>query len=406
MELIKINPDQFGLSEIQATAIANKFLPILEEMQPHLDKYAEIKDLDPADPTNSKQFKELRLKLVKCRTNAAKIHKDEKAYYLAGGKYVDSYKNEQLKITEPIEADLAGKEKYAEIQEMKRKELLRAERAEKLRKWECEEANNPALGEIADSTFEIIIAGAELAYKNKIEAEKQAEIDRLKAEELAEQLRQEENIWALYYQRLSDKEQSEFEASERIRLAELAQKQAEQEKEDAKYLAEYNIWQEYENCQISQQKKADRLMFENKAEQYLYDNGFDLINGLYQSKKYGFSLNPLLYNNLLSNSDFINFQTQMKLLNNKAESEAQQKIKEAADKAEADRKAEIERLAKEKRIAEEKAAKAPDIDKLAAYVKALRDISIPDIKNPDLKALLPRFFVAMKTAISIIDIAK
>jgi len=347
MELIKTNPDQFGLSEIQATAIANKFLPILEEMQPHLDKYAEIKDLDPADPANSKQFKELRLKLVKCRTNAAKIHKDEKAYYLAGGKYVDSYKNEQLKITEPIEADLAGKEKYAEIQEMKRKELLRAERAEKLRKWECEEANNPALGEIADSTFEIIIAGAELAYKNKIEAEKQAEIDRLKAEELAEQLRQEENIWALYYQRISDQEENERKNKEREEQAEKSR------------LAEL-------------QKAKERAEFE-------------------ASEKIR-----------IANESTAEAERKQKL----AEAKAQQKIKEAADKAESDRKAEIERLAKEKRIAEEKAAKAPDIDKLAAYVKALRDISIPDIKNPDLKALLPRFFVAMKTAISIIDIAK
>jgi len=347
MELIKINPEQFGLSEIQATAIANKFLPILEEMQPHLDKYEEIKDLDPADPANSKQFRELRLKLVKCRTNATKIHKDEKAYYLAGGKYVDSYKNEQLKITEPIEADLAEKEKYAEIQEIKRKELLRSERAEKLRKWECEEANNPALGEIADSTFEIIIAGAELAYKNKIEAEKQAEIDRLKAEELTEKLRQEENIWALYYQRIADQEENERKNKER---EEQAEKSRIAELEKAKKQAEF------------ESSEKVRIANESAAE---------------AERKQKF-----------------------------AEAEAQRKIKEATAEAEADRKTEIERLAKEKRIAEEKAAKAPDIEKFAVYIKLLRDQPIPDIKEPEMKALLQRFFVAMKTAISIIDIEK
>ena len=128
MELIKINPEQFGLSEIQATEIANKFLPVLEEMQPLLEKYAEIKDLNPADSANSKQFKDLRLKLVKVRTGAAKIHKDEKAFYLAGGKYVDSWKNKQLEITEPIETDLSEKEKYLEIQEQNRKNILRDKR--------------------------------------------------------------------------------------------------------------------------------------------------------------------------------------------------------------------------------------------------------------------------------------
>ena len=65
MELIKINPEQFGLSEIQATEIANKLVTVLEEMQPLLEKYTEIKDLDPADSANAKQFKDLRLKLVK-----------------------------------------------------------------------------------------------------------------------------------------------------------------------------------------------------------------------------------------------------------------------------------------------------------------------------------------------------
>ncbi len=59
MDLIKVDPMQFGLSEIQATIIANKFIPVLEEMQPLIEKYAEIKDLDPTIPDNSKQFKEL-----------------------------------------------------------------------------------------------------------------------------------------------------------------------------------------------------------------------------------------------------------------------------------------------------------------------------------------------------------
>lgn len=158
-------------------------------------------------------------------------------------------------------------------------------------------------------------------------------------------------------------------------------KKAQEEKEDA----EYNIWQEYEKHLTAEQEKADRLMFENKAEQYLHDNGFDLINGLYQSKKYGFSVSPHYYNNLLSESDFADFKSSIARLNKTAE---QNSIAEAEN----ERKAEAEK--------QRLAALAPDKDKLAKYANLLRDQPIPELSLPESKEKLTRFFVKIKLAMA------
>jgi hypothetical protein len=346
MELIKVNPEQFGLSEIQATTIANKFLPVLEEMQPLMQKYDEIKMLDPADTTNSKQFDDLRKKLVKVRTNCAKIHKDEKAYYLAGGKYVDSWKNKQLEITEPIEADLKEKADYIEIQEQKRKNALIDERLAELQIFETD-GSMMNLGEMSDEMYDAVLTGAKAKREQRIKEQKELEEANAKKAKYDEEIQQEEMIWALYYQRIADKEEAEyqaklaeqkrisdeveakakveFEASEKIRLAELAQKQAEE-------------------------KAASDIQ--------------------------------------------------------KAKDEAEKEIKAAADKAEADRK-EAERQAEIKAENERKAEAekqrlatlAPDKEKAKKYIEELRAVKFPEFTTDEYIKRKPKFGNLMTMAI-------
>jgi putative IMPACT (imprinted ancient) family translation regulator len=61
----------------------------------------------------------------------------------------------------------------------KRKEHLRIERSEKLAKFNCPDAGSVMLGDMSDSVFNALLAGAEKIYHDKIEAEKQAEITAL-----------------------------------------------------------------------------------------------------------------------------------------------------------------------------------------------------------------------------------
>jgi hypothetical protein len=271
MELIIVSPQEFGLSEIQATAIANKFLPVLEDMQPLIDKYNEIKELPPDDPQNSKQFDDLRKKFVKVRTSCAAIHKTEKAFYLAGGKYVDRWKNKQLEVSEPIESDLAEKAKYAEIQEQKRREALRIERSEMLLKFNCSSDNIPNLGDIEDSTFQMILAGAEKSYNDKIEAEKQAEkqaAEKAEADRIAAEEQRKKDI-AEAEERAAQKakEQAELEAAEQIRIANEAAAEAERKAAESIRLSQIEADRKIKEAEAEKQRIAAAELAKKQAEE-------------------------------------------------------------------------------------------------------------------------------------------
>ena len=65
MELVKVNREEFGLSEEQALVVANRFMPVISEMEKLVEEYESIKDLPVDDPKNSKTFDDLRKKFMK-----------------------------------------------------------------------------------------------------------------------------------------------------------------------------------------------------------------------------------------------------------------------------------------------------------------------------------------------------
>ncbi len=339
MELIKVNPEQFGLSEIQANVIANKFLPVLEEMQPLIEKYEEIKSLDPADATNSKQFDDLRKKLVKVRTNCAKIHKDEKAYYLAGGKYVDSWKNKQLEITEPVEADLKEKADYLEIQEQKRKNELRDERLAELQMFDAD-GSMMNLGEMSDEMYDAILTGAKAKREQRIKEQKEFEEANAKKAQYDLEIQQEEMVWALYYQRIYDSEMAE----ERAKLAE--QKRIKDEAE-AKAKAEFEA---SEKIKLADEKaKAEIQKAKDDAEKAIKDAA------------------------------------------DKAELDRKETERQAELKAETERKAEAEKQRLE--------SLAPDKNKAEKYIEELRAIKFPEFTTDEYIKRKPKFGNLMAMAI-------
>lgn len=299
MELTKIDPVQFGLSEIQATEIANKFLPVLSAMQPLLDEYELIKDLDPSDPANTNIFGELRKKLVKVRTNCASIHKAEKAYFLNGGRYVDTYKNKQLEMSEKIEADLAEKEEFAEIQEQNRKKELQLQRVKLLAPFGMD-GSYMALSDMSEETFSLILEGAKVKHEKSIADQKEAdrlakikaEQDRLEAEErhrksIAEA--EERATKAALEKAEQDKIKAQLEASEKLRLAEEKAKaelekakrdaekaikdatdKAEAERKEAERLKELEL-EKQRQAEIEKERLASLAPDKEKAEKYIAD---------------------------------------------------------------------------------------------------------------------------------------
>ncbi len=234
-ELIKINPTEYGLDVTRAKEIEAAFSPMLDKMKALEDEFNEVVKLDPSAST-SKQAKDLRRKYVKVRTGTATIHKEMKAFYLAGGRFVDGWKNAQLFASEGIEKKLKDIELHFENIEKERIEKLTESRTSELSPFSCEFIPD-GLGNMTDEVWQNYRTGVELAYNNKIEAEAKA-----KAEQEA-------------------REKAEAEERERIRL-ENERLKAEAKEAEAKAEAERL---EAERLLKIEKDKADKLRKEAEA---------------------------------------------------------------------------------------------------------------------------------------------
>lgn len=181
-QIVKIDPKEFGLEEAKANQIAEQFKPMLEKMVELEKEFNEIITLPIEEKETAKKAKELRQKYVKVRTGTAEIHKTQKAFYLAGGRFVDGWKNAQLFASQGIEEKLEAIEKHAENLERERIDNLKNERAKLLDGYGVENIDVLGLGSMSESVWNNFLAGTKLAYEQKIEAEKKAEQERIERE--------------------------------------------------------------------------------------------------------------------------------------------------------------------------------------------------------------------------------
>lgn len=250
MELVKINPEDFGLQANEAKVVAAAFEPMLQKMNELEEEFNQVV-LMPVEPSTCKVAKELRLKYVKVRTATAEIHKQAKDYYLKGGRFVDGWKNAQLMASQGKEEKLEAIERFYENLEKERKAKLRIERWEQIQPYLTEEPFG--LGEMNQQVWENLLNGTIANFNAIKEAEKKAEQDRIDAENarLAEEKRlREEN------------ERLEKEAKEKERLAEIERKkqQAEIDKKNAEIEAQRKAQEaELKKQQDEAEKERKRL---------------------------------------------------------------------------------------------------------------------------------------------------
>ena len=105
-ELEKINPTEFGLEVSQVETIEQAFLPKIQEREALVAIYDQLIKSE-LTPELCKEAKEVRLKLVKVRTGIADIHKTQKAFFLAAGRFVDAWKNKETLPVEQMEDKLS-----------------------------------------------------------------------------------------------------------------------------------------------------------------------------------------------------------------------------------------------------------------------------------------------------------
>jgi hypothetical protein len=184
----EIKPDLFGLELSKAQEMTSGLSTTLAERKVLENAYIDVIALEITTETLP-IFKELRLKIVKNRTQGIeKWHKTNKAFYLAGGRFVDAVKNKEIVVNEEMEAKLLEAEKFFENQEKEKAHLLNLERIEKIRPY-VQDADTMNFSDFDDESFEDFILGKKTRFE-KEQKEREAEALRIETERLAEIERQ------------------------------------------------------------------------------------------------------------------------------------------------------------------------------------------------------------------------
>ncbi len=267
-----IDPKEYGLVPEQVRPIEQAFMPKIVERD-GLKKIYERIIVKELTPELCSEARELRLKLVKVRTGIADIHKTQKAYFLAAGRYVDAWKNKETLPVVQMEENLNAIEKHFENIEKAKKEALKAERITELAKYETD-GSLINLGDMSDDIWNNYFSGVKLQYEKRKEEERKAEEARIAAEKAEaaerERIRLENEKMRKENERLEkEKKIAEEKAAAERKAAEAERLRLEKEKQAAidkankeREAAEEELRKQREEAA---QKERDRIAAEEKA---------------------------------------------------------------------------------------------------------------------------------------------
>jgi len=321
-ELVQVNPKEFGIEEKQAIEIKQGLVVALAEREFLIKEFDVVSKIEIKEE-NIKKFKELRLKIVKNRTLGIESwHKISKEYFLRGGQFCDAIKRKEIQINESMELVLLDAEKHFENIEKERIAKLHEERCVELNQYDFD-GNTANVGQMGNNVWENFFNGIKIGFEQRKAAEKKAEEERIL---LAKK----------------EAEERELQRLENIKLKEEAE-------EKEKQFQEERSKAEAEKKAIEEKAAQEKAEAEKKAQ-----------------------IEKIKQDAIL-----------------KAERDAKEKLeKELKDKqlAEAKKEHEAEQLRKADELAKKKAEKAPDKEKLVAWINVVK---LPEItlNNNDSKAI-------------------
>jgi hypothetical protein len=257
--IIKIDPAEFGLENDKAVEVESAFAPVIVERDALLEVYQTILTSEMSEQL-TEDAHQLRLKLVKVRTSTDKVHRVQKAFYLAGGRFVDAWKTRNNTVIEQMEERLSEIENYYINIEKECIEKLRIERMGLL----SEVSDTPELFQVelmTEQAFNSLLEGQKLAKQARIAAEKKAEEDRLaeiEAERIENERIRKEN------ERLQAESESKEKQIESERKSAAAKLKAEQDSAEA---ARLKAQAEAEAVLKVEREKAQKLADELAAKQ-------------------------------------------------------------------------------------------------------------------------------------------
>lgn len=316
--------------------IKEKFLPFFEQAQEWKSKAETLVVTSVTQTREMQMARQARLALRDIRINADKIRKELKEDSLRYGKAVQGVYNVIEYLIAPIEKHLEEQEKFAEIQDAKRRAELKANREMELQPYAEFVPMGIDFGLMTDIDWIKFLHGIKLQYQAKVDEEARIEAERI-AKEKAE----------------ADERERIKKENERLKK-EAEEKEKQLQAERAKAEAERKAAEE--KARIEREKaEAERKAIEEKArkEREAADAEAKRI---------------------------------------KAEQDAKiESERKAREKAEAElkvRKVEEERIAREKAAEEQKAKAAPDKAKLQTLISQIQTMPLPECSTEQAKHII------------------
>lgn len=284
-ELILVDPKEFGLEEKKANEMTSGLKSIIEERNSLEEIYNELIKQELNQDT-LKQAKALRIKIRDNRTKGIEVwHKSNKAFYLAGGRFVDAVKNKEVVNNDRMEAKLEEIELYFINLEKEAKAKLKVERLTQLEPFEVLGLEHIAVEEMTEEQFASFLSTNKSAFEARKEQERLSELARIEAEKKAENERlakieadrlervriEEENANLKAEQERLAKEQEAKDKAAKIEADKLAKAAAEQKEIADKLAAELKAKADAEKLAAEQERQrieaeeADKLAKEKAA---------------------------------------------------------------------------------------------------------------------------------------------
>ena len=225
---VEVNPKEFGLDEVQGSNIQQAFMPKIVERESLKTMYEQLITKELSAELSS-EAGTLRKQLVKVRTGISEIHKTQKAFFLAGGRFADTIKNKETLPIEQMEEKLWEIEKWAEIQEEKRIEKLTYERTEILKQYEID-ASLISVGQMSEDIWTKYLSGTKLEFETRKAKEAKDLADKIELERLQAEEREKQRLENIRLK--AEAEEKELQLKAEREKAE-AEKKAIQDKADA-----------------------------------------------------------------------------------------------------------------------------------------------------------------------------
>lgn len=268
-EIIKINPKEFGLKEKQANEIQQGLNVVISERELLIKEFETVSKLELTKENLSK-FKELRLRIVKNRTQGiGNWFKVSKEYFLRGGQFCDAINRKEIQVNTSMEEVLMEGEKHFENLEKQRLEDLQNKRVVELSKY-VEDAFERNLSIMENDVWDAYLTTKKKEFNDRIESEKQAEQERIAKEKAeAERIKAQEienaklKAEAEAREKKLEKERIEREKLEAAKEQERAKERAEMEaklKAEAKAKAKIEV-------ELQAKKEAEKQVEINRLKE-------------------------------------------------------------------------------------------------------------------------------------------